>query len=86
MFCVKEFADGGSVARYFGSAAVVIAGINTAVIDAAKKRAGSSVALPTFATGELQNAPSRKPLHRCGGVAIFLGREIYEPLPALLPY
>jgi hypothetical protein len=53
MFCVKGFADGPSADRYFGFVAVVIAGINIAAINVAKKLDGSNDELQTFGTEKL---------------------------------
>jgi hypothetical protein len=54
MFCVKEFADGTDVGRYFGSVVTAIEVSVIAVTIAAAKRAGSSVGLRTFATENLR--------------------------------
>ena len=53
MFCVKGFADGPSADRYFGFVAVVIAGINIAAINVAKKLGGCNDELQTFGTEKL---------------------------------
>jgi hypothetical protein len=47
MFCVKEFADGMIVGRYFGSVVPVIGAIVIVVTNAATKQFGSSVELQT---------------------------------------
>jgi hypothetical protein len=54
MFCVKGFAAGPNVRRYFGSVAVATGVTATAARIAAAKRAGSNVGQPTFDTEELQ--------------------------------
>jgi len=53
MFCVKGFADGPSADHLFGFAAVVIADINIAAINAVKKLAGNNDELQTFGTEKL---------------------------------
>jgi hypothetical protein len=53
MFCVKGFVDGTSAECYFGFVAVVIVGINTAAINAARTLDENSGALQTFVTGKL---------------------------------
>jgi hypothetical protein len=56
LFSVKEFAAGKRVARYFGFVVAAIGASNTAVSNAATKRAESSVELQTAVTGKLPTA------------------------------
>jgi hypothetical protein len=53
MFCVKGFAAGSSVGRYFGSVAAVIVATVTAASNVGAKHAGNSDALQTFVTERL---------------------------------
>jgi glycerol-3-phosphate acyltransferase PlsY len=54
MFCVKGFAGGKGVARYFGFAAAVTGASNIAATIAAAKRGGSSVEQQTSVIGKVQ--------------------------------
>lgn len=61
MFCVKEFADGMIVGRYFGSVAPAIGVIAIVVTSAAAKQSLSSVELQTVVIeGLLKESSTRK--------------------------
>jgi len=53
MFCVKGFADGTNAGRCFAFAADAIGAINTAAINAVKKRAGNKGVQQTCVTVKL---------------------------------
>jgi hypothetical protein len=60
MFCVKEFADGMVVGRYFGSVVPVIGVIVIVVTNAATKQSGSSVELQTVVIEDLLKESSTR--------------------------
>ncbi len=87
MFCAKEFADGTNADPCFASAADAIGAINTAAINAVKKRAGNNGVQRTSVTEKpsKQNLikETDKRLIACGMLQFPLWIKV--PLPPHLP-